>query len=345
MTMTAVDSTIDAWKKVSDELRMILEKPESSSFSDRWMQVCRIAEAENPWFTSSQINTALEGICTILDSQRLSEFVKHYDFEPNKTVRDVGVIMAGNIPAAGFHDLLCVSLSGNHLSAKLSSSDRTLLPFLHHVLDMKAPATAAKIKFVENLKHVDAVIATGSDNSARYFEYYFGNKPHIFRRNRNSAAILTGNENEYDLILLGKDVFTYFGLGCRSVSKFYVPEGYVFDGFYESILEFKEVMQHTRYMNNHDYHQALFLMNQEPFLTNNFLIIKNDDRLSSPVGVLYYETYKSLEDVQNKTAALSEKIQCVVMKGGDIPLGRAQFPAIDDFADGVNTMDFLLKLP
>jgi hypothetical protein len=323
---------------------MILEKPESSTFSDQWKHVCRLAEAENPWFTQSQIFTAVEGICTILEANHLHQFAKKYVVAPHPKQHEIGVIMAGNIPAAGFHDMLCVSLSGNQLSAKLSSSDKTLLPFLQQLLKSIDAELSNKIKFVDNLKNVDAVIATGSDNSARYFEYYFASKPHIFRKNRNSIAILTGQENEFDLILLGKDIFTYFGLGCRSISKLYVPEGYSFDMFYEAMLEFKDVMQHSRYMNNHDYHQALFLLNQEPFLTNNFLILKEDARLSSPVGVLFYEYYSNIDDAIKKTVSLTEKTQCVVMKGGSIALGRAQFPLINEFADGVDTMQFLTSL-
>lgn len=342
--MNDTNHTIDAWHRVAKELRMILEKPESSTFSDQWMHVCRKAEAENPWFTQQQISTALEGICRILDAEQLSDFYKKYVGDGQSAPRDVGVIMAGNIPAAGFHDMLCVSLSGHRLSAKLSTSDRSLLPFLHHILETHTPGVADKIKFVDNLKKVDAVIATGSDNSARYFEYYFSSKPHIFRRNRNSVAILTGEENEFDLILLGKDLFTYFGLGCRSVSKIYVPAGYDFKMLYESLMEFKDVMQHTKYMNNHDYHQALYLLNQEPFLTNNFLIIKKDERLASPVGVLYYEHYENIQQAIDKTRTIADHIQCVVMKGSAIPPGKAQFPAINDFADGVDTMQFLTEL-
>lgn len=342
--MTQQENTIQAWTKVSDQIRMILDKSEKSTFSDQWATVCRQAEAENPWFTHNYLHHALEGISLILDSENLKAFAVKYQNEGKNETKDIGVIMAGNIPAAGFHDMLCVSLSNHNLSAKLSSSDKVILPFIKEILEWADPIEAAKIRFVENLKDVDAVIATGSDNSARYFEYYFGKKPHIFRKNRNSVGIITGEENEYDLILLGRDVFTYFGLGCRSVSKLFVPEGYSFDAFFEAMLEYKAVMQHSRYMNNHDYQQALYLMNQETFLTNNFLIVKEDTRLSSPVGVVFYESYKNQESLNTKLDSMSDKLQCIVKKGGIVNPGQAQIPGISDFADGVDTMEFLSNL-
>lgn len=323
---------------------MILDKSERSTFSDQWSIVCRQAEAENPWFSQDQLNHALQGISMLLDPEKLELFARKYQNEGTGKPKEVGVIMAGNIPAAGFHDMLCVSLSEHHLSAKLSSSDKILLPFIKKILDWADPILAGKIRFVENLKNVDAVIATGSDNSARYFEYYFGKKPHIFRKNRNSVGVITGEENEYDLILLGRDIFTYFGLGCRSVSKLFVPESYSFDSFFEAMLEYKAVMQHSRYMNNHDYQQALYLMNQETFLTNNFLIVKEDARISSPVGVVFFESYQTNESLQTKLDSINDKLQCTVIKGGEINPGQAQMPGISDFADGVDTMEFLSKL-
>ncbi|MFM7079711.1 MAG: acyl-CoA reductase, partial [Bacteroidota bacterium] len=297
---------------------MILEKPESSENTPTWIDVTRKAEAGNSWFTAEQIRIALAGWVELLQPESLHLFSQKYSKHQPSNERNIGVIMAGNIPAAGFHDLLCVSLAGHQLSAKLASTDQHLLPFVVELLRQVNPALAEKISFVENLKDVDAVIATGSDNSARYFEYYFGKKPHIFRRNRNSVAVLTGDENEYDLILLGKDIFTYFGLGCRSVSKLFVPKGYSFDMLFESMLKFEHLLQHARYMNNHDYQQAIYLMNNEPFLTNNFLIVKEDSRLSSPVGVLYYETYESEADLKQKTALIQDKLQCVIRKDGEV---------------------------
>lgn len=342
--MTHTDKALEAWNEVALQLRMILEKPEISKYSTQWEEIYSRAEASNAWFTRDQIRLAAEGILKLLEPEKLISFVRKYGIVGNQEPKNVGVIMAGNIPAAGFHDLLCVSLVGHRLHAKLSSSDQFILPFLVELLRNANSAVADRISFAENLKNMDAVIATGSDNSSRYFEYYFGNKPHIFRRNRNSIAILTGNENEYDLLLLGRDIFSYFGLGCRSISKLLVPEGYSFDNLFESLIDYKHLMQHSRYMNNHDYHQSLYLLSQEPFLTNNFVIIKEDVKLSSPVGVVYYETHSGLDDAMSQVDAIREKLQCVVMKGGAITPGFAQLPNIDEFADGVNTIDFLKKI-
>lgn len=341
MGMGIDNQTIDAWREVHRQLRMILEKDENAPFAKAWIEASRKSELANNWFTQDQNQNALNGLVNLLSPESLDLFQKRYLIDGGKTSKDVGVIMAGNIPAAGFHDLLCVSLSGHRLSAKLSSSDKHLLPFVSEVLRSVDASVADKIKFVDNLKNVDAVIATGSDNSARYFDYYFGKKPHVFRKNRNSIAIMTGTENELDLILLGKDIFTYFGLGCRSVSKLFVPEGYSFDMFFEAMLKYDSLLQHTRYMNNHDYHQAIYLMNNETFLTNNFLIIKEDGKLSSPVGVLYYETYRNESELLEKTESIQDRIQCVITKTGPVKPGQSQTPGIFDFPDGVDTLEFL----
>lgn len=344
MVMGIDNRTIDAWAEVHRQLRMILEKEKNAPFAQAWMEASRKSELANNWFTQDQNQTALNGLVNLLSPESLDLFQKRYLIESGKTSKDVGVIMAGNIPAAGFHDLLCVSLSRHRLSAKLSSSDKHLLPFVLEVLRSVDVSLADNIRFVENLKNVDAVIATGSDNSARYFDYYFGNKPHVFRRNRNSIAILSGTENEFDLMLLGKDIFTYFGLGCRSVSKLFVPEGYSFDMFFEAMLQYESLLQHTRYMNNHDYHQAIYLMNNEPFLTNNFLIIKEDSKLSSPVGVLYYETYKNESELKEKIESIQDRTQCIISKNGPVKPGQSQTPGIFDFPDGVDTLKFLSSI-
>lgn len=333
-----------AWSEVHRQLRMILQKDESATFAPDWAEASRKAELANNWFTQEQNWIALNGIVHLLDPDSLRQFSDRYPGRSAIQPKEVGVIMAGNIPAAGFHDLLCVSLSGHRLAAKLSTSDQHLLPFVWNVLKKVDQAVAEQIRFVDNLKDVDAVIATGSDNSARYFEYYFGKKPHVFRKNRNSIAILNGQENEYDLILLGRDITTYFGLGCRSVSKLFVPEGYSFDMFFEAMLKYDWLLQHTRYMNNHDYHQAIYLMNNEPFLTNNFLIVKEDQGLSSPVGVLYYETYQDDADLQQQLKRYHDRLQCIIDKNGPLKPGQSQTPGIFDFPDGVDTLEFLSKL-
>jgi hypothetical protein len=334
---------IKAWNEVANELNLLLTESAKSPLQERFEAVARKAEIENPWFTRKQIDTAISGIVKLLEPVKLEEWASKYSLKPTSQ-KTVGVIMPGNIPLAGFHDFLCVLLSGHKLHAKLSSSDKILLPFIADLFCEKIPSMKSNIEFRDQLKSIDAVIATGSNNTGRYFEYYFGKLPHIFRKNRNSAAIITGKENEFDFVLIGRDIFTYFGLGCRNVSKLYVPEGYKFDDFFAAMMTYSDVLEHNKYMNNHDYHQALYLLNQDYFLTNNFLIIIENNSLSSPVGVLHYETYVDEADLDQKLQDAKNDLQCVVRKGGSIPPGQAQFPAIDDYADGVDTMLFLTKL-
>ena len=333
---------IEAWGMVSTDL-LNLTNSGSNLWQDEYEMVTKQAEMANPWFTRKSIDTSLQGIAAILNTEQLKRWAEKYP-ENENSPKKIGVIMAGNIPLAGFHDLLCVLMSGNILSAKLSSSDKYLLPFIAKIFFYYAGEMDKRLIITENLKNVDAVIATGSNNTSRYFEYYFGKLPHIFRKNRNSAAVISGTENEYDFILLGRDIFTYFGLGCRNVSKVFVPGGYKFDDFFQNIVQYNEVMQHTKYMNNFDYHQTLYLLNRQHFLTNNFLIVIEDNAVASPVGVLHYETYSNEVDLQKKIEAFSSNLQCVVSKSGPVLPGQAQFPQVTDYADGVDTMEFLANI-
>lgn len=255
--------------------------------------------------------------------------------------------MAGNIPLVGFHDFLAVLLTGNSVLAKLSSNDTVLLPFLTKYLISVEPSLERAIVFTEEmLSDYDRVIATGSNNTARYFSYYFGHKPHIIRKNRNSVGILTGNESEDQLKTLGEDIFRYFGLGCRSVSKVFVPEGYDFDTLFKAIFPFRSVLEHTKYTNNYDYNKAIYLMSEFKVLDNGFMMLKEDQNYASPIATLFYETYDSLETVQQRITRDQEHIQCVVAQGiieGEINFGKTQKPSLTDYADGVDTVDFLLK--
>lgn len=333
----------NAWTATGRAMEALVNEKDNSAFLADYEEVCRLALRDNPWFTRESVNMAISALATMLDPTKPGSWLERYG-PPSTSPRRIGIIAAGNIPMAGFHDLMCVLSSGHHALLRLSSSDRHLLPFVAKIFFHFLPEMGSRLHTDEPLKQLDAVIATGSNNTSRYFEYYFGKIPHIFRKNRNSAAILTGKENEYDFLLLGRDIFTYFGLGCRNVSKLYVPDGYAFDDFFQGIMHYSSLMQHTRYMNNHDYHQALFLLNNEPILTNNFLILRSDPSLSSPVGVLHYETYHSKEDLNQKLSALSDQLQCVVSKNGPVSFGKAQTPEIDDYADGVDTMSFLKNI-
>ena len=256
--------------------------------------------------------------------------------------------MAGNIPLVGFHDFLCVLVSGHSVIVKLSSNDKILLPFLAEYLQFHFPFLKEKIHFTkEKLSDFDAVIATGSDNTARYFEYYFGNKPNIIRKNRNSVAILTGDETEEDLHNLGKDIFTYFGLGCRSVSKIFVPEGYDFQNFFKAIYDFHPIIEYTKYANNYDYNKAVYLMSLFKLQDNGFLLLKEDTSYSSPIASLFYEFYSDKNTLQKQLDKDKDKIQCIVnqkINPNFISFGQTQQPSLSDYADGVDTLQFLIEL-
>lgn len=302
----------------------------------------------NAWFTPENIEKALEGLSFMLEKNQLSAWLKQYPtLKSANQGKKVGVIMAGNIPAVGFHDAICVLLSGNQLHAKLSSTDTILMKWILNTLIAIEPLFASQIFYVEDLKTIDALIATGSDNSSRYFEYYFSKIPHIIRKNRTSLAILDGKETKEDLTNLGKDIFSYFGLGCRNVSKLLVPKDYDLTLFIEAMFEFKEVLYNRKYANNYEYNRAIYLMNQEEFLDNNFLLIKESKELVSPVGVIYYARYNSTDELLDTLNENAEKLQCISVrnpKGKEIKFGQTQRPNVWDYADGVDTLEFLKNI-
>ncbi|WP_439556571.1 acyl-CoA reductase [Dyadobacter sp.] len=305
------------------------------------------ANSRNNWFTPENVRKSLHAIATeFLDPEKLREWSAQYP-EPNK-YRKVGVVMAGNIPAVGFQDALCVLISGHTLLVKPSSDDPVLISALLHHLIQKEPEFTSQIRFVERLNEADAYIATGSDNTARYFHYYFASKPNVIRRNRTSAAVLTGNETQEELQLLGRDVLQYFGLGCRNVSKLFVPAGYDFTKFYEAIENRAHLyLQNHKYFNNYEYNKSIFLINRVPHLDNGFLMITENSALVSPISVLHFETYTDLDTVQSALNESAEKIQCVVGNAGipgNVPFGKSQEPGLSDYADAVDTMAFLSTL-
>ncbi|PHQ30462.1 acyl-CoA reductase [Leeuwenhoekiella nanhaiensis] len=301
----------------------------------------------NSWFTPEHINLALHSWADALKQKNLKNWLEPYAIN-TQNPKTVAVIMAGNLPLVGFHDFVSVLLSGHHILAKLSSDDKLLMPFLAKVLIQLEPGFAEAIRFTDKkLTDYDAVIATGSNNSARYFEYYFKDKPHIIRKNRNAVAVLTGNETHEQLVALGNDIFTYFGMGCRSVSKLFVPKAYNFDAFFKAMYEHREVIQHHKYANNYDYNKAVYLMSLFPILDNEFMVLKEDENFSSPISVIFYGYYESEDALRAHLNAKSEEIQCVVASGfdaGEIAFGQAQKPKLHDYADGVDTVAFLLKI-
>lgn len=254
--------------------------------------------------------------------------------------------MAGNIPLVGLHDLLAVLACGHHAVVKPSSDDALLMQKVMDMLFEIAPELRQKITLTERMHGIDALIATGSNNSSRYFEHYFKHLPHIIRKNRNSVAVLSGQETAEELAALGEDIFAYYGLGCRSVSKLFVPKHYVFDQLFEQTEVYRERMNgNTRYANNLDYNLALLLVNREPHLTNHLLILREAAGLGSPISVVFYENYSDEAALIKQLQSLEEALQCIVSRPlagvTTIPFGKSQQPALWDYADGINTLEFL----
>lgn len=317
---------------------------------EQLQNIIQTEKQQNAWFTPENIQSAIDSIANNLTIFNLNEWLAGYDINANRQPKNVGLILAGNIPLVGFHDVLCVILSGNKALIKASTQDSRLIRFLLNKLVEINSTIGGSFAFVERLQDFDAVIATGSDNTSRYFEYYFGKVPHIIRKNRNSIALLTGNETREELHALGHDIFDYYGLGCRNVSKVLVPAGYDFTNFFESIESYSEVNNHHKYHNNYDYNKSIYLVNRDKHYDNGFLLVKQDERLASPLAVLFYEEYDSLEAAQQKIISNTDKIQCVVseaelqVNNQVVKFGQSQQPGLADYADGIDTMKFLAGL-
>lgn len=304
---------------------------------------------ENPWFTGENVRHALYSIGLSLEETKIRKWLRAYDLENINTPKRVGVVMAGNIPLVGFHDFLCVLISGHRFIGKLSSDDNKLLPAIAEILVDIEPGFKDRIEFAgDKLQGFDAIIATGSNNTARYFEYYFGKYPHIIRKNRNGVAVFTGNETKAELTGFGKDLFLYFGMGCRSVAKVFVPKGYAFDKFFKAISGYRYVGDHNKYYNNYEYYRSIYLINQVSHFDNGFLLVKHDDSYSSPPSVLFYEEYEDISGLRNRLMVEKEQIQCIVGNTNEIEncitFGQAQNPDLWDYADGTDTMKFLINL-
>ncbi|MGY3052360.1 hypothetical protein ACVWYG_000550 [Pedobacter sp. UYEF25] len=309
-------------------------------------QAIENAKQYNAWFTPEYVKKSVEALGLMLNDADMDTWMSKISFA--KTPKKIGIIMAGNIPLVGVHDVLCVLATGNIALIKLSSADEKLMEMVLYQLVYFETAFSTHIQYIERLKNFDAVIATGSNNSSRYFDYYFGKVPHVIRKNRNSVAILTGTEDSNSLQNLGADIFDYFGLGCRNVSKIYVPEGYNFKHFFEGIERFVGVKDHFKYNNNYDYHKSIFLVNGDKHLDNGFLLLKKDQSTSSPLAVLYYEEYNDLTTLEQKLSEDADLMQCIVSETHlnieTSPFGQSQQPKLWDYADHVNTIDFLAGL-
>ena len=297
----------------------------------------------NPWFTEENIKVNLTYWSEKLTKTNLKQWLNKYDLN-NNSRKNIAIIMAGNIPLVGFHDFICVFLSGHNSIIKLSNSDKFILPFLTDLFNLDSD----RVVYLDNmLKDYHGVIATGSDNTSRYFEYYFKNKKSIIRKNRNSIAILNGEESDCDLKSLSHDILTYFGLGCRNVSKLYVPRNYNFDSFFNSIFSYKELINNHKYANNYDYNKAIYLMSEYKFLDNGFFIVKEGKEMHSPISTINYEYYDNISFLREKINQQEDKIQCVVSNiefKGKVDFGETQNPSLNQYADNIDVMNFLLTI-
>lgn len=340
---------IRAFAQLGDIFKKYLE--EDSSLPPAFRQVLQEAteksEVHNPWFTNENIRLALGSLAKVLQAESLEKWLAPYDLQSLKPKR-VAVISAGNIPLVGFHDMLCVLITGHHLIMKLSGKDEHLPKAIAKILCEINHGFKSKITFTEDkLTDFDAVIATGSNNTGRYFEYYFGKYPHIIRKNRNSVAVLTGKESTKELELLAGDIFEYFGLGCRNVSKLYLPLGYEIPNMLGAFEKYNQVINHHKYANNYDYNRAVYLVNRIPHYDTGFVLLKEDPSLSSPLGVVHYSWYSDISRLANELETLADQIQCIVgenIRLNTVPFGKSQSPELWDYADGVDTIDFLQHL-
>ncbi|WP_435412749.1 acyl-CoA reductase [Psychroserpens mesophilus] len=321
--------------------------PHNDLFFEGFKHQIKLAHEHNGWFKRENILFALNGWSNQLTSNNINQWLSKYKFN-QENPKTIAIIMAGNIPLVGFHDFLSVLISGHHVLVKQSSNDKHLLPFLAKYLEHVMPEFKSRIRFTENkLEHFDAVIATGSDNTARYFEYYFKDKPSIIRRNRNSIAVLTGHETEDELKALAEDIFRYYGLGCRNVSKLYVPKNYNFDTFFKAMYDWHPIIHENKYANNYDYNKAVYLMSEFDMLENGFLMLKEDESFSSPIATVFYERYNSLDELKEILKQKEDLIQCIVSNGfieDEVKFGQTQLPNLWNYADGVDTISFALTM-
>lgn len=322
---------------------------QSSLGSDEMKDLFSLAKSRNPWFTTDNIRLAFKEVAAhFLNKEKLSRLTEQYDasfFSP-EAVREVGIVAAGNIPLVGLQDLIHVVLSGHKAVYKPSAQDEVLMRYLIGKLKEINPAVDRFLVAADKLTGLEAYIATGTGNTSRYFEYYFGKKPHIIRKNRISVAVLDGTETRTQLADLGNDILEYFGLGCRNVSKLYVPAGYDFKAFFESVEYWNSITLHSKYVNNYDYNKSIFLVNGDRHLDNGFLLLKESTALHSPISTVFYEEYTDAEKVFDELEAEKENIQCIVSgtRKGTVAFGHSQSPELWDYADGVDTLRFLAGL-
>ena len=353
-----LDQKISSFTALGEIIRAYATNSEPKSLESAKWERCRQliekamkeAEIENPWFTQDHILQSLRYWGENLTKERLNNWLEPYREQILITSNEkrVGVVMAGNIPMVGFHDLLSVLMSGHLLVARLSSQDSILIPALMECLILLEPVWNDKMELAHGeIGLVDAIIATGSNNTSRYFERYFGKYPNIIRKNRSGVAVLTGKESQKELEGLASDLCSYFGLGCRSVSKLYLPQSYDFNPLYQALLTYQEFFNHSKYRNNLDYYKSLYMANRTQFLDGGFYLLVEHEQLATPASIIHYEYYSDISSVIHSLAEHHDQIQCVVSSSSEINAaispGSAQDPALNDYADGANTLQFLLE--
>jgi hypothetical protein len=353
--MMDIERRIEGFSKLGTFIRAFLENKESDPAKhkeqlDIFKQKLKLSEQKNAWFIPDFLLKALEGIAHLLDRESLKTWAENYPSGFGDGSLKVAVVMAGNVPAVGFHDFLSVLMAGHSLQAKLSADDDVLIPALADVLINFEPGFRGRIGFTkEKIHDFNAVIATGSNNTSRYFNYYFGKYPHIIRKNRNAIAVLKGVEKPESYKRMADDIFMYFGLGCRNVSKIFIPEDFDISSIINHFEQYSWIADHSKYRNNYDYNKSLFLVNGDHHYDNGFLLLRESPDLASPVSVLNYERYTDKVKLSQELELIKDEVQCIVSEDqdlfpGSVPPGQAQYPAVWDYADGVDTMSFLLGL-
>ncbi len=357
--MPTLEKRINSFATLGNILRNIdsndfiasIQKTELKNKVQKLNQLTETAQQHNGWFTPDFVKKALIALGKSLQKEKLEKWIQSYqnNFNNSSSSKTVAVIMAGNVPAVGFHDFLSVLISGHSLLAKLSSDDNKLMPAIADILKEIEPGFSGKITFTEGtLKNFDAVIATGSNNTSRYFEYYFGKYPNIIRKNRNGVAVLTGDETKKELEALSDDIFLYYGLGCRNVAKLFVPYGYDFNPLLEVLSKRGEIAENNKYFNNYEYNKAIYLVNSTQHFDCGNLLLTENNGFASPVSVLYYTFYQQPDMLRNELMVNNQQIQCIATNSSfiehGVPLGKTQSPELWDYADGVDTLQFLLNL-
>ncbi|SDB81641.1 hypothetical protein [Williamwhitmania taraxaci] len=319
---------------ISENAQLLVQAAEDSFF-------------KNPWFTRGNVLKCYSAWGVALTPEKIEEFTSRYHKnQGDHNTKTIGIISAGNIPFVGLHDILCCLFSGHRALIKLSGRDADLTSLIINILEQLEPSLKGMVTIAEDrLTQFDAIIATGSNNSSRYFEYYFAKYPHIIRKNRNGVALLNGNESKEELALLGNDIYQYFGLGCRNVAKIFVPKGYNLATLFEAIEPWNGIINHSKYANNYSYNRALWLIDLAPHLDTGFMLFRRDTSFVSPIATLFYEEYEELEQIIQFLNLNIEQLQCVVSNIEQVPIrvnfGQTQQPELWDFADGVDTMKFL----